>query len=272
MLFPGGITGQVISGEVIAANRVGAVAVALTAAAVFALAVLAFGARREPPAGGSAAALSSSMGGAIAIAAALVVLLVGRDMITTQEGDIEGQARLMHLFTYNYKRPWPDSLDFRGALAGFTVAAGVASFMMASRWLRPHATALLLGVALLFTAWGLNSYFYFVAPHWGQRETMLEYYKHRAGPEEPIIAYQMNWKGENFYAGNRIPAFVSSGQKFKDWVAEQRGQGVRVMYFTTEHSRIGALKRELGDPEKLDVLTPPSLNNKFTLARVEFDK
>ena len=26
----------------------------------------------------------------------------------------------------------------------------------------------------------------------------------------------MNWKGENFYTGNRLPAFVSTGAKFKN--------------------------------------------------------
>jgi hypothetical protein len=79
----------------------------------------------------------------------------------------------------------------------------------------------------------------------------------------------MNWKGENFYTGNHLPAFVSTGQKFRDWVNEQRATGTRVMYFTTEHSRMSTLKNELGKVKSFQVLTKEELNNKFFLARVE---
>ena len=97
----------------------------------------------------------------------------------------------------------------------------------------------------------------------------MEYYRRRAGPQEPFVSYQMNWKGENFYTGNRTPAFVSSGQRFKDWIEEQKRLGVHVVYFTTEHGRAGGLKSEIGPHKRFDVLTTPELNNKFMLARVE---
>jgi hypothetical protein len=99
---------------------------------------------------------------------------------------------------------------------------------------------------------------------------MMAYYRHRASPQEPVVAYQMNWKGENFYAGNKIPAFVSSGQKFKDWIEEQKNAGVRVMFFTTEHGRVGSLKREIGEHKRFEKLTDEAVNNKFFMARVEF--
>ena len=57
--------------------------------------------------------------GALGIASAVVVALAGRDMVSTQPGDVQGQARLMQLFTYNYRRPWPQSLDFNAILLGF---------------------------------------------------------------------------------------------------------------------------------------------------------
>jgi hypothetical protein len=108
-----------------------------------------------------------------------------------------------------------------------------------------------------------------VAPHWGQRDTIFEYYRRRSGPEEPFVAYQMNWKGENFYTGNHVPAFVASGAKFKSWLAEQREEGTRVVYFTTEHSRESSLKTDLGKVTRFERLTTKTLNNKFFLARVE---
>jgi 4-amino-4-deoxy-L-arabinose transferase-like glycosyltransferase len=207
--------------------------------------------------------------GALGLASAIVVGLAGRDMFTSVTGDIQGQARLMHLFTYNYRRPWPDSLEFDGMLAAFTVvAAGACALLAFSRW-RAHAGVLLASTAVVWAAWGVNVYLFRAAPHWGQRETVLAYYRNRKGPEEPLVSYQMNWKGENFYTGNRTPAFVSSGEKFKSWIAEQRKGGTKVVYFTTEHGRIGSLKNEIGPHKKVDVITTPQLNNKFMVARVE---
>jgi hypothetical protein len=44
---------------------------------------------------------------------------------------------------------------------------------------------------------------------------------------------------------------------------------VRVIFFTTEHSRTSSLKSELGAVKEFKVLTTKALNNKFVLARVE---
>lgn len=208
--------------------------------------------------------------GVTGLAAAIVIAIVGRDMFVSNKGDVEGQARLIQLFTYNYRRPWPESLDFNGTLATFTVAAGVASAAFIARRFRAHAATAFTLIAVWWAAWGVNGYLVQAAPHWGQRETILAYYRHRQSPNEQIVAYQMNWKGENFYTGNRIPAYVSSGKKFKDWIQSQRESGVKVMYFSTEHSRVGNLKRELDNPDDFQVLTDKKLNNKFMLARVKF--
>lgn len=205
----------------------------------------------------------------LGLAAAIAVLLAGRDLFATTKGDIEGQARLMHLFTYNYARPWPKSLDFTAVLVAFTAVSSLACAALAWPRLRRHAALLLCAGAVLWAAWGVNVYLVRCAPHWGQRETVLAYYRDRAGPEQPLVAYQMNWKGENFYTGNRVPAFVSTGTKFKQWLTEQKDRGVKVVYFTTEHSRLGSLKNELGDVEEFQLLTTKELNNKFFLARVK---
>lgn len=206
--------------------------------------------------------------GTLGFLAAIPVLLVGRDL-ATEIGSEAGQARLLHLFTYNYKRPWPDTLDFNAVLLGFTIVfAGLCALFFVPR-LRAHAATMACAVGLLWSAWGVNVYLVEAAPHWGQRETMMTYYTTRRGPEEPLVAYQMNWKGENFYTGNRVPAFVSSGVKFKNWLTEQREKGVKVMFFTTEHSRLSSLKSELGTVKKFETLTDKALNNKFFLARVE---
>lgn len=207
---------------------------------------------------------------AVAIAAAVVIAVAGRDLFTTVQTDIEGQARLMHLFTYNYRRPWPQTLSFKAILTAFTIVPVALSLLFAVPRLRTHAAVMFLALSVLWTAWGIDVYLYKAAPHWGQRETILAYYKHRKSPDEPFVSYQMNWKGENFYTGNRTPAFVASGQKFKDWINEQQAKGVRAMYFTTEHGRMQSVKGEIGPHRKFEPITDEALNNKFFVGRAEF--
>lgn len=206
--------------------------------------------------------------GVWALGAAVVVGLVGRDLAMMRQGDVAGGVRLLHLFTYNYARSWPDTLDYSRVLALFTLLAVTCCLLMLVKKVRRWAALGLCACALLVSGWALNVYMVQIAPHWGQRETISEYYKQRSGPEEPLVAYQLNWKGENFYTGNKVPAFVSSGKRFTQWVDSQRKDGVKVMFFTTEHSRIATLKREVGKIEKFELLTDATLNNKFVLARV----
>lgn len=207
---------------------------------------------------------------ALALTAAVLVLLSGRDLFTSVRGDVEGSARLLHLFTYNYDRNWPQNIDFTAPLAAFAAVATVScAGMAAARWHR-HFAVMLSFVGVLFSAWCVNIYLVELSPHWGQRETIAAYYQHRQSPEEPLVAYQMNWKGENFYTGNRMATFVSSGKKFTRWIEKQRERGKQTFFFTTEHTRISRLKRELKDPEQFDVLTNKELNNKFALARATF--
>ena len=210
--------------------------------------------------------------GGVALAAAMVTALVGRDMATQgDKSDVPGQARLLHLFTYNYRRAWPETLEFSYVFAGVAIFATVAMALLAVAKWRRHVAVMLTAGALAFAAWGLDVYLVKCAPHWGQRELIEAYYQKRTGPEQPLVAYQMNWKGENFYTGNRIPAFVSSGQKFKDWIAKEREKGTKTMFFVTEHRRANSLKNELGQPKNFEKLTEADLNNKFALFRVVFD-
>jgi len=210
--------------------------------------------------------------GGIGVAAAIVVSLVGRDLVHHPTGsDVEGQARLLHLFTYQYRRPWPETLDFRTTLAGFTVlGAGAALLLAVDRW-RKYAVVAATMTAIAFTAWGLDVYLFRCAPHWGQRELFTKYYGERTGAEEPIVAYQLNWKGENIYTGNHVPVFVSSGLPFTSYLKAEQERGKKTFYFVTEHSRTQALRQEIGAPKTFELLTDARLNNKFALIRVRFD-
>ncbi|MBI5533002.1 MAG: glycosyltransferase family 39 protein [Deltaproteobacteria bacterium] len=210
--------------------------------------------------------------GGVGIAAAVVVALCGRDLASKPKGDVNGQARLLHLFTYNYGRQWPDSLDFSGMLSAFALVATGLMVLLMFRRFRQHVVVATLSMAGLWGLWALDIYMVKTAPHWGQRETIMAYYKDRASPSHPIVAYQMNWKGENFYTGNKIPAFVSSGAKFTQWVTDERAKGVKTMYFVTEHGRRNGLKNELGTGVRsFEPITSTWLDNKFGLFKAVFD-
>jgi 4-amino-4-deoxy-L-arabinose transferase-like glycosyltransferase len=204
-----------------------------------------------------------------AIVAALVCVLVGRDLAIKPDGsDQPGAIRLLHLFTYNYRRPWPETVDFKAILAGFTIVAAIAAAALAVERIRRHAVIAFCAFAFVWALWGVDVYMKVMSPHWGQHEVIEAYYRDRKGPEEILVAYQMNWKGENFYTGNHVPAFVSSGATFQNWLKTQREKGVKVMYFVTEHGRTGGLRSEVGAKSYRE-LTDKALNNKFVLVRAE---
>jgi 4-amino-4-deoxy-L-arabinose transferase-like glycosyltransferase len=207
--------------------------------------------------------------GLLAILAALSTLLVTRDLATTLPNDVPGSARLLHLFTYDYKRVWPSWLDFESALWGFGCVAALAQLALLAPRLRAPSAWLLGAIGVSFCAFTLWIYLPRLAPHYGQRELVSSYYRARRGPQEPLVAYQMNWKGENFYTGNRLPAFVSTGAKFGKWLQAQRRSGTRVMYFLTEHRRVGTLRSELGAGYRASKLTDEHSNDKFALVKVE---
>ncbi len=273
--FPGSVAGLTWDGELAPAKLWLGVLLLLGATGCMVFVARRFGVTEPAVEGRSALAEErarylSAVLGAVAIAAAVAVFLAGRDMFTTNKGDLDGPIRLLHLVTYNYDRPWPEVLDFRPALLAFTILGAGLCALLAVHPVRRHLGVVFCGAAFWWTVWVCDVYLVQIAPHWSQRATMIEYLKQRQGPNEFLVAYQMNWKGENFYTGNRMATYVSTGKKFKDWIAKQRKKGVTTMFFTTEHSRINSLKRELNRPKDFELLTTEADNNKFVLARVHF--
>jgi 4-amino-4-deoxy-L-arabinose transferase-like glycosyltransferase len=218
--------------------------------------------RREPK-------TDAALLGAAALGAAALTLVVGRDIAHDVPGGTS-QARLLQLVSYNYTRVWPEGVDFGTALWGFTLTAVCCTAALAMARVRDKAAMGLAATCAAFAAWGINIYMVDLSPHWGQRELFVAYEHQRVEQPGPLIAYQLNWKGENFYRGNSVAAFVSSGKPMEDWIDAQKKEGARVFYFVTEHKRVSSLRRELGDPHELDELTDVHLNNKFLLVRARF--
>jgi 4-amino-4-deoxy-L-arabinose transferase-like glycosyltransferase len=211
---------------------------------------------------------SSSHGGvsgAALIAGGIVCAFIGRDLSWVTAERPAGYERLIHLFVYNYERPWPTHFDYRAILTGFAIVATLCVLSTAWRVLRPVLTLSFIGTAVLFSLWCLDVYMIDLSPHWGQRELFERYYKERKSRDEPIVAWQMNWKGENLYTGNRVAVFASlNNDELTGWLDRNKGKRA---FFVLEHKRLDRLKRLLGS-RKVEVRSTERENNKFVLVRV----
>jgi 4-amino-4-deoxy-L-arabinose transferase-like glycosyltransferase len=197
---------------------------------------------------------------------ACVVAFVGRDLSWATSARPQGNERLIHLFVYNYGRLWPEHLDYRAILTGFAVTAAVTTAASAFRTWRPVATRALTGVAVAFCAWGLNVYMVDVSDHWGLRDLSQRYYDLRTSADEPLVAWQMNWKGENFYTGNRVYVFAETDNKrIEKWL--EQNEGLKA-YFVLEHKRLGSFRKLVPDREIHELSTKRDCN-KFLLIELE---
>jgi 4-amino-4-deoxy-L-arabinose transferase-like glycosyltransferase len=206
--------------------------------------------------------------GAAAAAGALLVGLVTRDLVTRSPGEHDGAIHFAQLFSYQYHRPWPAMLDFGTTLAIFGGAAAVLLLLASAQRLRRPAIAATFVLAALLAVWCGDVYLMKTGRHWGQGDVIRAYYASRASEAEPLVAYQMNWKGENFYTGNRVPAFKSSGAPFVQWLREQRERGTKVMFFVVEHSRVSALEGE-AQAHAWRAITTRDDSHQFVLMRAE---
>jgi len=210
-------------------------------------------------------AWSAGLGVALLLGACIVAF-VGRDLSWATSARPQGDERLIHLFVYNYGRLWPEHLDYRAILTGFAMAAGFTTAAAAFRAWRTVATRALVSVAVLFCAWGLNVYMVDLSDHWGIRVLTQRYYADRESSDEPLVAWQMNWKGENFYTGNRAHVFAESDNKrIREWLEQNEEQRA---YFVLEHKRLGNFKK-LVPGREIRELSDKRDHNKFLLVALE---
>ena len=200
------------------------------------------------------------------LAGAVLVALAGRDLSWVTSVRPVGNERLAHLFIYNYERPWPEELDYRALLSGFACAAALLTGLAALTRLRPAVVQALVGLGLLFGVFCLDVYMIDATPHWTQGHLVRRYYQRRRGPHEPLLAWQMNWKGENYYTGNRVYVFQDlDNKKIRAWL--KKNEGTRA-FFIFEHKRLGRFKR-LMKPREVKTLTTKRDCNKFVLAEAD---
>jgi len=183
----------------------------------------------------------ASMGPAIMVG--LVVLaLVTRDLIAPAgKGVLSGYSQLVGLFVYKYARHCPTGAEYDVSkeLLVFALLLAATLALWIPERVRRVGVVLTLLVALVFGHWLTQHHMVALAPHWTQKHLVEEYYQRRTSPAERLVAFQMNWKGENFYTGNRVVVHVSTKNKnFEKWVDKHRGER---HFFITEHGRFNRM-------------------------------
>ena len=180
------------------------------------------------------------------------------------------------LFVYNYERPWPErelallhpatrlgpfafSLQPRAVLSAL-LAAGGASLALGWLWRSARATVGSLALAALVLAVWL-SWFHWreLSPHWTQRQLFRTWLGERASPDEPLVAWYMNWRGESFYGRNRVRPVMDERRMAE--IAARPGP----VWVLTETGRQASLRAAVGPSQRLRVAAS---NNKYELVEV----
>ncbi|MBI5477817.1 MAG: glycosyltransferase family 39 protein [Deltaproteobacteria bacterium] len=203
----------------------------------------------------------------------LGVLISGGFLVLTAAMIAQKPIRLIWLYIYNYTRPFPD-LRFGPTVWLLAAVCAVPLLVLLVRPARRIGVWLAVAAAAAFTLWAIDGYMIQVAPHWGQKILIRQYYQLRAGPDERLIAWQMNWRGENFYTKGAIAGprperwtvFMSlDNNQMLSYVKARPG---RKFFFLLEHTRLATFKRILPTETAKQTLRieDSRSNNKFLLA------
>ena len=118
----------------------------------------------------------------------------------------------------------------------------------------------------------MNHFMVEISPHWSQGYIIREYYKHRTSPDQRLIVFKLNWKGENFYTGGRaIIDETMNDDRFKSWLQAHKGEK---HYFLVSMGMRGRVERFLNDAlgpgHKVEEIVPEERkSNKFTIVASE---
>jgi 4-amino-4-deoxy-L-arabinose transferase-like glycosyltransferase len=124
-------------------------------------------------------------------------LLVMRDLLVTP-------SKLANLFVYKYDRPYPTAEDGVHATLGLAIIFVPALLTVAYAIFCRKSLILISTLSIfIYATWLSHCHFRELSPHWSQRHLIETYFNTRA-PGEPLFAFNLNWRGENFYTRNQV--------------------------------------------------------------------
>lgn len=223
----------------------------------------------------------------IALVVLPVVVFCGRDLASLP-------PRLLWLFCYDYVlapgvgRAWPSPLthgqrfEYGATIAFFVTAAiaiAIASIVVARRWqrARPFVAGAAAALAISWCIWLVDDFLIALSPHWSQKHVIASYYRLRNGPQEPLIAWNLYWRGENLYTRNEISsspdpeertewAYIDAVKRLHEYVPKHRG---RRLFFLIERTQLGSFTAALGPELAKTVKTVDESNCKLYLCIVD---
>ena len=112
------------------------------------------------------------------------------------------------------------------------------------------AVGSLVAVAVLLAAW--LSWFHGpeLAVHWTQREIFAAWRDASPGPDEPVVAWLMNWRGETFYGRGRVREVMDLARMRE--VAARPGR----LWVVTEVQRVPSLRSAVGPGKRFRLAGP----------------
>ncbi len=161
-------------------------------------------------------------------------------------------AHFVNLFIYKYERLFPYETRMHWAVWGFSLPLVIAAAVLVFRRTRRTYGFFMLAAAL-FTLYLMAFYMPAVGPHWSQKQLHTMYHQCRKNPGERLIAWQLNWRGENFYSKNQVvPLMETDNREFLEYLRRYRArtsEETTARFIVLEKGRfnrlIGVLDREL---------------------------
>ena len=152
---------------------------------------------------------------------------------------VKQPAQWVWMYTYLYGGNWGDGAPAAGPILLYAALSGGALLLYFVPRLRKVAVWGTVAVALTVGAYTLNWYQVKCGPHWSQKKVLQTYYKLRRSPEDQLIAWQFNWRGETWYTAAKVVVSKSlDNAAITQWLKERPN---RRFFFITERGRYGSL-------------------------------
>jgi 4-amino-4-deoxy-L-arabinose transferase-like glycosyltransferase len=130
-------------------------------------------------------------------------------------------------------------------------------------WLDGGIGGLMVGAVLHAVVW-VQVYFPLADAHWTQRKLVDRYFQERRDASEPLIAFQMDWKGETFYTANRELQVKQEAAELRRLV-ERPGRDFVVVHT----DRLSSMKTAIGKKHEAHVRVLMRDHAKWTLVLID---
>jgi 4-amino-4-deoxy-L-arabinose transferase-like glycosyltransferase len=173
----------------------------------------------------------------------------------------------IHLTSTGWSAMQLSSWTPREVMGGIFLAFGVLAAASALTSQRAWFLAAVAGCAIAFSGYLSWVHWEQLSAHWTQREIFHTYFTQRRG-DEPIAAYQMNWKGETYY-GKNLAHQIQDPNKMREFLREPAGTGGRHWVVTDSRPQYWKPFQQLVAAEGKHLEVKDDSDVKFFLVTVE---